>query len=76
MNINDITAALRANAVRVVFANVLRQQLGLPLPAVPTLLPAGSLAASYGQAGALLVAAVLASVIADLLGYGAGRAFG
>ena len=76
MNINDITTALRADAVWVVFANVLLQQLGLPLPAVPTLLLAGSLAMSYGQAGGLLAAAVVASVIADLLWYGAGRAFG
>ena len=76
MNINEITAALRADAVWVVFANVLLQQLGLPLPAVPTLLLAGSLAVSYGQAGGLLAAAVVASVIADLLWYGAGRAFG
>ena len=76
MNINDITAALRADAVWVVFANVLLQQLGLPLPAIPTLLLAGSLAVSYGQAGELLAAAVAASVIADLLWYSAGRAFG
>lgn len=76
MNINDITAALRADAVWVVFANVLLQQLGLPLPAIPTLLLAGSLVISSVQAGELLAAAVLASVVADLLWYGAGRAFG
>lgn len=76
MNITDIGAAIRGDAVWVVFANVLLQQMGLPVPAVPTLLLAGSLAVSYGQAGQMLAAAVLASMLADLLWYGAGRAFG
>lgn len=76
MNPSDIASALRGDAVWVVFANVLLQQLGLPVPAVPTLLVAGSLAASYGQLGQMLAAAVLASMFADLLWYAAGRAFG
>jgi membrane protein DedA with SNARE-associated domain/rhodanese-related sulfurtransferase len=59
-----------------VFANVLLQQLGLPIPAVPTLLVAGSLAASSGQAMQMLAAAVLASVFADWIWYLAGRVFG
>jgi membrane protein DedA with SNARE-associated domain/rhodanese-related sulfurtransferase len=59
-----------------VFANVLLQQLGLPIPAVPTLLVAGSLAASSGQAVQMLAAAVLASVFADWIWYLAGRVFG
>ena len=67
---------MQGNAVWVVFANVLLQQLGLPVPAVPTLLAAGSLAMSFGQAGQLLAAAICASVFADLLWYVAGRAFG
>ena len=67
---------MQGNAVWVVFANVLLQQLGLPVPAVPTLLAAGSLAMSFGEAGQLLAAAILASVFADLLWYVAGRAFG
>ena len=76
MTTADITATMQGNAVWVVFANVLLQQLGLPVPAVPTLLAAGSLAMSFGQAGQLLAAAILASVFADLLWYVAGRAFG
>lgn len=76
MNIADITAAMQRDAVWVVFANVLLQQLGLPVPAVPTLLLAGSLAMSYGHAGKILAAAVLASMVADWLWYLAGRAFG
>ena len=76
MTAADITTTMQGNTVWVVFANVLLQQLGLPLPAVPTLLVAGSLALSFGQAGQLLAAAILASVFADLLWYVAGRAFG
>lgn len=72
----EITATLQSNAVWVVFANVLLQQLGLPVPAVPTLLAAGSMIMTFGQAGQLIGVAVLASVFADLLWYVAGRAFG
>lgn len=76
MDIAPITETLQRDAVWVVFANVLLQQLGLPVPAVPTLLIAGSVAAVSGQAAPMLAAAVLASVIADLIWYAAGRAFG
>lgn len=76
MDLTPITEALQRDAVWVVFVNVLLQQIGLPVPAVPTLLVAGSLAASSGQAGLMLAAAVLASVLADVVWYQAGRAFG
>lgn len=76
MDPGPLTDALQRDAVWVVFANVLLQQLGLPVPAVPTLLVAGSLAASGSQAGQMLAAAVLASLLADAAWYGAGRAFG
>jgi membrane protein DedA with SNARE-associated domain/rhodanese-related sulfurtransferase len=76
MDFTLITEAIRQNPVWVIFANVLLQQLGLPVPAVPTLLVAGSLAGSSGQAVPMLTAAVLASVIADWIWYLAGRAFG
>lgn len=60
-----------------VFLNVLLVQAGAPLPASPTLLIAGAVAAtgrlSYLQ---LLVGAVSASVIADLFWYLAGARFG
>jgi len=48
----------------------------LPVPAVPTLLLAGSLAATSGSLGQVLAAAVVASVIADWLWYWSGRLFG
>jgi membrane protein DedA with SNARE-associated domain/rhodanese-related sulfurtransferase len=76
MDIHEITHTIRQDAVSVVFVNVLLQQLGLPIPAVPTLLVAGSLILGSGQAARIVVAAVAASVLADLVWYGAGRAFG
>ncbi|RIX49667.1 MAG: hypothetical protein D3M94_01315 [Rhodocyclales bacterium GT-UBC] len=76
MDIAAISQTLQRDAVWVVFLNVLLQQIGLPVPAVPTLLLAGSLALSQGQFGQLLAAAILASVIADWIWYMAGRAFG
>lgn len=76
MDLTQITQALQRDAAWVVFLNVLAQQAGLPVPAVPTLLLAGSLALSSGQLGTLLAAAIVASVLADCLWYLAGRAFG
>jgi membrane protein DedA with SNARE-associated domain/rhodanese-related sulfurtransferase len=71
-----VTQLLRDNGLALVFLNVLLQQLGLPLPVVPTLLLAGSLAAAPLDLGLLLVLSVLASLIADWLWYRAGRRFG
>ena len=76
MDITTIIEAIRQHADWVVFISVLTQQVGLPVPAIPTLLVAGSLAVSSGQAAQILAAAVLASVIADGVWYLAGRAFG
>lgn len=76
MNVADIAEAVERNAVAVVFVNVLLQQLGLPVPAVPTLLLAGSLASTPSVLAKALAAAVVASVVADWLWYGAGRVFG
>lgn len=76
MDITTIIEAIQRHADWVVFISVLTQQVGLPVPAVPTLLVAGSLAASSSQATQMLAAAVLASVIADSIWYLAGRAFG
>ncbi|HET7776143.1 MAG TPA: VTT domain-containing protein [Azospira sp.] len=76
MDMQQLTEALQRDAAWVVFLNVLMQQVGLPVPAVPTLLVAGSLAATPGQVGKLLAAAILASVLADWAWYLAGRAFG
>jgi membrane protein DedA with SNARE-associated domain/rhodanese-related sulfurtransferase len=76
VDIAQITQTLRDDAVTVVFLNVLLQQIGLPVPAVPTLLLAGSLATTSGSLGKVLAAAIIASVIADWIWYLSGKAFG
>ena len=67
---------LQHDAVVWVFVNVFMQQMGLPVPALPTLLLAGSLAAAPSALGQMLAAAVLASVVADWIWYHAGRRYG
>jgi len=76
MNTADLLAALHRDAAPLVFFNVLMQQLGLPVPAVPTLLVAGSIVSSGTFGAWLLGVAVAASVIADMAWYAAGRLFG
>ena len=76
MEFSQISEEIQRNAAWVVFVNVLMQQMGLPIPAVPTLLVAGSLVLSLGQASQLLAAAVMAAVIADYAWYVAGVTFG
>ncbi len=76
MDIVQITDTLRDGAVPVVFTNVLMQQLGLPVPAVPTMLLAGSLVFAKIDLVEILIAATVASVIADWVWYHAGRIFG
>jgi membrane protein DedA with SNARE-associated domain/rhodanese-related sulfurtransferase len=76
MDLLSLSQTLQRDAVAIVFLNVLLQQLGLPVPAVPTMLLAGSLAAAPGQVGKILAAAVVASVIADWVWYQAGKRYG
>ncbi len=76
MDITQISQTLHEDAVTIVFVNVLLQQIGLPVPAVPTLLLAGSLAATSGSFGKILAAAIVASVIADWIWYLSGKIFG
>jgi membrane protein DedA with SNARE-associated domain/rhodanese-related sulfurtransferase len=60
-----------------VFLNVLAQQLGLPVPVVPTLVVAGAVAAAGRMSpSALYALAVAACVIADSTWYVAGRRYG
>jgi len=63
--------------IALVFANVLVEQIGVPIPAVPTLIVAGALAAE-GQlsAPAVFAAAVAASIVGDSLWFAAGRFYG
>ncbi|MGH8665107.1 MAG: DedA family protein, partial [Burkholderiales bacterium] len=73
----DLTALLGQFGVGLVFANVLLTQLGVPLPAVPTLILAGALAAG-GHLSVLqaLAVAVAAGSISASLWYAAGRRYG
>jgi len=60
-----------------VFANVLMQQMGLPIPALPTLIVAGALAADGKiPALALFAVAFIACAISDATWYTVGRLFG
>ncbi|HEY3564013.1 MAG TPA: VTT domain-containing protein, partial [Casimicrobiaceae bacterium] len=74
---DPITAELSRNGVWLVGLNVLLQQLGLPIPAVPTMMLAGALAmtAQFDIVSAFAIA-VAASVVADLVWFWAGRRFG
>jgi membrane protein DedA with SNARE-associated domain/rhodanese-related sulfurtransferase len=76
VDIAQISQTLRDDATTVVFVNVLLQQIGLPVPAVPTLLLAGSLAVTSGSLGNMLAAAIVASVMADWIWYLSGKIFG
>ncbi|GLQ94079.1 DedA family protein/thiosulfate sulfurtransferase GlpE [Dyella acidisoli] len=60
-----------------VFLNVLVEQAGVPLPAVPTLVVAGALS-SIGKLplGSVILVALLACLISDIAWYLAGRRFG
>jgi membrane protein DedA with SNARE-associated domain len=69
-----ITETLVRHGYAVVFAWVLAEQIGVPLPAVPFLLAAGALAGTGRLSLAIiLVVAALASLISDTLWYFVGR---
>lgn len=74
---DSIASQLAQYGVPLVGLNVLLQQIGLPIPAVPTMMIAGALAAAgridFVQAFAV---SVIASLVADMLWFGAGRRYG
>jgi membrane protein DedA with SNARE-associated domain len=74
---SKLVAYVAQYGVLLVFANVLVEQIGIPLPALPTLIVAGALSRG-GQLSfaALLSAALVASLGADLVWYGLGRRYG
>jgi len=76
--VSGLGAAIAQQGHRLVFFNVLLQQIGVPMPAEPTLVVAGSLAARgrlsvAGIAGAALVATLLADVTWFVIGRRYGR---
>ncbi|HEX9396657.1 MAG TPA: DedA family protein/thiosulfate sulfurtransferase GlpE [Burkholderiales bacterium] len=65
------------HGVAIVFANVLLEQIGLPLPAIPILIIAGALAVDgHFSALTLFSAAFIACTIGDTLWYLGGRRYG
>jgi membrane protein DedA with SNARE-associated domain len=70
----QIVAHLIQYGLLVVFVNVFLEQIGIPIPALPTLVVAGALAArGRMDPVALLVVALAASVLADTVWYYLGR---
>jgi len=68
---------IERHGLALVFANVLLEQVGLPIPAVPTLIVCGALAAEGRiSAAAALGLAFLACTIGDGLWFVAGRFYG
>ncbi|MEO7068848.1 MAG: DedA family protein/thiosulfate sulfurtransferase GlpE [Rhodanobacter sp.] len=74
---HEILALMAQYGLLLVFANVLVQQIGVPVPAMPTMVVAGALAAS-GQLSLplVIVVSVLACLLGDVAWYGIGRRFG
>ncbi|MFO1312450.1 MAG: DedA family protein/thiosulfate sulfurtransferase GlpE [Burkholderiales bacterium] len=72
-----LLALIQQYGLAFVFVNVLLLQAGLPVPAYPTLITTGALAAKGGTPLWQLVAvAIAAALIADIVWYLAGRRFG
>jgi membrane protein DedA with SNARE-associated domain/rhodanese-related sulfurtransferase len=74
---HEIVGLLSQYGLALVFANVLVEQLGLPVPAIPTLVVAGALAADGKlSAPAIFGVAFVACSIGDTAWYIAGRLYG
>jgi len=72
-----LATELARHGLRIVFSNVLLQQIGVPIPAEPTLVVAGSLASRHVLSGSTVAfTALTAIVIADLAWFTIGRLFG
>jgi membrane protein DedA with SNARE-associated domain len=71
---NTLLHRLLRHGISLVFANVFLEQIGAPIPALPTLIVAGALAARGRlQMLPLLGAALLAAVLADTVWFLVGR---
>lgn len=74
---DSIASQLAEYGVPLVGLNVFLQQLGLPIPAVPTMMLAGALAmAARIDLPSAFAVAVAASLVADMLWFWAGRRYG
>ena len=74
---SGLGAAIAQQGQRLIFVNVLLQQIGVPMPAEPTLVVAGSLAARGRLSlGGIASAALVATVLADLTWFVIGKRYG
>jgi len=72
-----ITELIQQFGLIIVFVNVFLEQLGLPIPAYPTLVIAGALISPEQHSfPVMLITVVLAAVMADTFWYFAGRKYG
>ena len=73
----DIVRALAEYGPWIIFLNVFLEQVGIPVPALPTLIVAGALATrgelSFAQ---LMIAALLATLTVDTAWFFLGRQIG
>jgi membrane protein DedA with SNARE-associated domain len=73
----DVISTLQANAAWAVFLNVMLNQGGLPLPALPTVLTAAALSAQQpNRLAAVVMAGVSGALLGDLVQYWCGKRFG
>ena len=74
---NRLVQLLVRHGVPLIWANVFIEQLGVPVPALPTLIVAGALSRDNRMSSThVLIAAVIASVAADWIWFALGRRFG
>jgi membrane protein DedA with SNARE-associated domain len=75
--VSGLVAAIAEQGQRLVFFNVLLQQIGVPVPAEPTLIVAGSLAGRGGLSlSGITLAALVATLLADLAWFLIGKRYG
>lgn len=76
-HVTGLSAAISQQGQRLVFLNVFLQQIGVPVPAEPTLVVAGSLAAR-GRLSipGIAIAAMAATLVADLTWFAVGKRYG
>jgi membrane protein DedA with SNARE-associated domain/rhodanese-related sulfurtransferase len=73
----ELASLVDQYGLAIVFGNVLLEQIGAPVPAIPTLVIAGALVAGGRLSGiAVFALALIACVIADVSWYVAGRLYG
>ncbi|HSS45457.1 MAG TPA: DedA family protein, partial [Thermoanaerobaculia bacterium] len=73
----ELIASVARFGVPFIFANVFLEQIGLPIPALPTLIVAGALSAEGKlPAGEVLLVVLAATLAADSFWYGLGRRYG